>query len=1712
MYISEIDDILDQTLDKLLYAWILEKQIKELDFEKLTSEINFIKFQKEINKILEYAQELISTKDISKIVSNNKNITLITNTITRYIGYYFFLLLGVNYSGKLESFNNNLIEFSRIQGNYKLKIDNFFNTESNSNIIKNTNLIKELTTYILDIINGKNKENNISQDLKGFIETYGKDNVAKLVDLYKAEYDKNKLVLDHNIIKMIIFINLYKNDEKKELFNIIESQEISNGEFIFIDVIIPKSDFFDYSAIETILEPHEIKTSLPDTIFELINEDYSENINEISKSYTDFDLKIQKLLDTHIIIPIVDDFILYHKDNEKYEKQQEVKTETYRKKEDTKIKYIINKINNASDYYKNPSELKKLFYVPLQNRNAVLTNTYEDIKIITKMKNIAKIDNENIDLLNDLITYKLYPYVSFKDFKKNGFVFGADKTSPAFRNVSFDENNKNNFNILQNRIISENMIVNIVGFAIINNDEEIECMDSSTFVDICKNDNNPIQTMKVLLENKIKQKFFPHNTNNQVGAVDLKKNYYWLFDLERQKYSIPYYDISSTMNKNDIVKILSAYLYDWVIESTINIIKENINISESNTITKYIDIFSKTKQKLLDIENPQYTTNVNELEYLMYYLKSIKVKDTYDYNEDNFPGLYGKIHKLPIVNKKKPKTFSDIKMIPDFKYLSEETSFNLKTKSSKNQSEELKDVEEDENIETNEYINSVCQHIITWDKIAELQKNKNSKYMDLVYEFMQQYIVVNPNQDYICKSCKSAISIKKYISDGTYDNATQQFVTFAVNLDVNLEELPEYEKFKVSIKTLDKIIDRICSIINFQGLTGFNSSVRSKRKNIVKNTLDIVINHNNYLTKSSYLSNRNKITQSFGINSVISIFYVFELDNSVFVYSSKDKDFYKLRKYDNVIAYIIILLFLEISDTQILSLNNDKLCGYFTFKKIGYSLFNNFKIITNKSQDAKPIQDYPILCYLIFLFSCYVTKYKIWADLLEGTEVIDTKKNFPVIQKTIIHTVIELFNSILQVDTNNLKSHKAYIFEQFQSKYYYKIDLFKDTNLIKKLDKMYLSDGQAKIQKKIQIENNKFDISADITNYKNDYMNDDLYQKYMKVRTLRKLTFSYDNKKIPKINTISNLSNCVSGEFHDFKIKNKDLVCSKCGEMSNPNKLIKDSELIIGDKYIIHYLRKLAMKYCKDGSLHQFIYEPVSDTNYCSKCKYIKGEMVTYSDKELFKLYDTIENSIKTRNLYIHNIIKKKNVISDNEISTVSNLFTKILYKFEKYDNNLTKTINTLLDNIQKLLGTDIIIDNNTHHLFWNIYIIDHDYLGNKLETPISIYEKENKFRIIENHPHFKKTVIVFSTQSGSKYDLFYDFQTKNLLGYRESSKDYISNKNIRAKLKINYSFKNIFSLFGFTREQINIQDFYPDIFGMTSEHYNKYFSNFNMMNFINKIACRRFSVIKKLGIELKKYINRFRYNYKINIITIEATFTTGKNETVTNTYVSETANNPLDLIYDKFSKKISSNIVTEFGEKSKNKDFDLEKFLKYTNVINLYLPFEKIKMNSDNDDNNDNNNIKFSETINYISVLKHDYTSNVTINYIYDEIIKLLTFNTNKNIKTNIIQFILEIICNLFNQTFYDVSKFNNELNNFYQILYTSEFYLETQTNEFMVDAFEHYTEKSDNPTEEEQEKIDDDEYDAKEQIESLDMGDDEIDAEGLFELYLDYGVKSDI
>ena len=308
-------------------------------------------------------------------------------------------------------------------------------------------------------------------------------------------------------------------------------------------------------------------------------------------------------------------------------------------------------------------------------------------------------------------------------------------------------------------------------------------------------------------------------------------------------------------------------------------------------------------------------------------------------------------------------------------------------------------------------------------------------------------------------------------------------------------------------------------------------------------------------------------------------------------------------------------------------------------------------------------------------------------------------------------------------------------------------------------------------------------------------------------------------------------------------------------------------------------------------------------------------------------MYNIIEDNKKKYNLLFQNIIDNIKITNTNKLNSIKKIFDKITYKLKKYDNNINNSLNILLDNIQKLLGTDILLDNKIHNLYNNIYVIDHDYTGTKLETPIQIYENENKFRIVENHIHYKKNVIIYTMQKNTKYELFYDQNEKILLGYREVNKEYNNSKKYNNKIEVNYSIKNIILQMGFTRSNINITDFYPELYGMSQSSIDYFFKNqFNMNIFLDKIVNNRYRVLKKIGSELKKYINRIKFKYKIKLVSSD-----NDNKL---TIEDEPSNNILDIIFNKYQNKINDEIITE------NEDKNIKHiFMKYINDIVLFIP-----------------------------------------------------------------------------------------------------------------------------------------------------------------------------
>ena len=76
-------------------------------------------------------------------------------------------------------------------------------------------------------------------------------------------------------------------------------------------------------------------------------------------------------------------------------------------------------------------------------------------------------------------------------------------------------------------------------------------------------------------------------------------------------------------------------------------------------------------------------------------------------------------------------------------------------------------------------------------------------------------------------------------------------------MDTPLEDIPEYEKYKGSIRSIDKLIEKIALVSNISYYVGLSPTVKSRRKAVTKDVIDIVL-ENNRILKRNYKERNEK--------------------------------------------------------------------------------------------------------------------------------------------------------------------------------------------------------------------------------------------------------------------------------------------------------------------------------------------------------------------------------------------------------------------------------------------------------------------------------------------------------------------------------------------------------------------------------------------------------------------------------------------------------------------------------------------------------------------------------------------------------------------------------------------------------------------------------------------------------------------------------------
>jgi len=1367
MSVNKIDDLIENVINDF-YINIIKKDI---DLKKIYNETNFIKSQNIINDILENYFKTIPDDVYKQIVKKDDSIIYIHEIVKKYITIYLLLTIGMNYKGNDDTYINNIIEIMRNQKDYSFKVDNLFNSEGSSLIIKLYYMGKNILKLYDDTSKSKkeiNKSDNYGDETLKLLDTFDKETIDNFFSFKKLDKDINQLY--NNIIFFLIVLSEYKTKDKKKLYNIVEQTEISKGEYIFIDIVEPVSEVINFTNIENILNKNELQKGLAYDIWEYLSNIQNSQMEQNFKMTLDD--KINILFNSGLVMPIIDDFMLYNKNAELYEN----KTDDIKKKDDTKMKYILNKIELTSELYnhkhdeKTKEKIMKNFSSQLLFRKAIIRNNFEEYKIINKLLNQGKRNTENEYLLNDIINYRKYIFINFKDIEKIGFSNNFSKTVTSVRAVNFDtkefkQNNSNN--LLQIRVGSKDTSCNIIGLFLPS--KAVQCIRLIETINVKEMDKTK-HNGYLNFVSCLKQNIFQNKIN--------KKSIYWIFDENDNNPNNINNNNNNNNNTNNTaltnenVKLIIAEIYDILVKE---IYYEIINDIESYNKTKKIQIdeiynllkIIETKLNIpiddnirKDIETYLFTKFIQPFD------KKVDRDNEHMIESNIIRGIEGDIIKLPQYNEMKDEKIN--KAVIDLSFV--DTSGKVIIK---------------------ELINGVCQHNITWENIKQ-QRSNYSLYLSQLYAFIQQYVILDTNDDYICKSCGHYMDINRYVNEGYYD-PLKGYITYSMPMDVLLEDIPEYSNLQFTLKIMDKNVEKIASAVGISYYTGNNVQIKWRRKDIIKNSIDMINENYKYFTKMWKDYNDNK-TRLYGVSYNTSSLFIFTIDDNIYKTSSKDKDQekYKILKKNNIIAYILIFLMFELNNSQIMNFTIDKvkLCDIKIFDTVYEKLFYGLRIKKNNTNETLDITQYKILCYMLYIISCKIIKYRLWqidAELIEKNKNI--QKLLPLIQKYIIHTCVDIINATL---INSYQPGCSYKYEIFRVKFYEKMEkLFKDNELYNIL--LNNNTRYTNISKKLSIKENKI---------------------LPKIYTPTERKKIIPPKIIPNIYTlsmrklmgVSNFSNCSNGDFHNWTFINntEGFKCKLCDIfMKDIENNINENKQIISKYMLVNYAKLICIN---DGKLHEY-QENSKKEMQCNKC----DNKIThvYNENEIKIIEKYITDNQKINNIQNENIInynKQYQQKEEDNIKTINNIVNNTENNINNDGNNIDKKINELIKLIQSFISNDIkTLDGNTK-LFENVYIIDHSHIGKTLETPIIINSNEN-IKYKKSHPFFNTDVLYYTNNTGSRIDVFYNSITNKLIGYKEASKDYVL-INSEKTLKINTSIFNLIKYLGYAGTHINSNNY----------------------------------------------------------------------------------------------------------------------------------------------------------------------------------------------------------------------------------------------------------------------------------------------------------------
>ena len=1473
MYVNQIDNIIDTMLDKLYLEGLRQPNPFSTIID--TKQVNFAEYQDPINQFIKSFTDSINIIPIQKLINNKENLQRIINIIKRYVAYYCFLYMAYYYAGTAKDFRNNLIQISKLQESSTSHIKNFFDTENNYQLIIFFRIINDSKKILLMTpLQRQTLQVADVKDAVDFLNTLDADYIDNYI-LAVTTDEFNEQIVDinvHNLIKTIVFREIYKNQEQYLVFKILSDIEEKENEYIWIDIVVSTDELTDFNFFRNIFAGEDDYDFLARELFELVIKSGGTDKIRLSK-----DKKNNNLIQLGYVSPIVDDFLRYHKDTEKLDTEHDntfvlshfnknnsknvqlaLIRQHKKKKENTKARLIINKVDMITDLYSenvktNPEiqkEIKKFFYGPLSYRKAVLHNYLDEIYVMRKMllqgKKIIDLDEYYLELK----AINTHAYFNFKDFQKYGTSLTLDIPRPinVIRNCNIEFIGQFPTHDLDVRSAISDSIINMTGLTIGPIPQlgkiPLQCAHREDLVDIrtiniiyetknglkeLKTENGYDAYTKILDRYYIKTITLKTNPTidlyndfspiHKINPAITNKIIYWIYDIIKDKYVIETYENTKAYDFQENIKFMNAKIFDvcmgLLYKQLVHIITTHNNlplfeiekiiyifIKKYNLVITQIEISELIVREYLT-KKPQSnsliipTTELDRLELPVYDIEKLYIpKPIYQVEVDMINPLHlqewtSKLESYLIENNlaPTPPSYSPLK------------------------------------------IDAHCRHEAEWAALSKLRRINLNEYNMAVTQFINKYAVETSELYYVCRLCSQFLPMKEFYQDGKFNNSTQKYTTNYVPTNIPLNEIKEYTKYTRTINHIAGLLKKMTEITGMDMFAESKIAGELKRKTMIKNVIDIINTHTSNLSKGEF------DVKLYGINPNISSVFYFELSDNIFVAGSgsgpSEIDINRL-KINNIVLYLIWIFITELNPVQILSMITAKLSNIYIVEEYSSKIFGGLLLKKNINGTEKvPIIEYPVLCYILYLISYSLIRYGVWHSVDKSSKTFNA-----FIVKGIINSLVELFNGF-SINYNKMPSD--YVYSLVTGKIYTQLnDTFKNTDIIR-----LLKDKQKKYSNKLEPEVNNKPSKTKVPHFKSispcrrfTYRVGPGIMRYDIIH----LSWNY----IP-INT--NLTNCPTGDFHQWIVKQTSIICAKCGttygEIHLDNLIDRTTE-----SYYFN-LTKIAIRKCLDCNAHNFTKK--DEEIMCTLCN--KSKTDTYTHAELNKLNANLKSADDAKYDEIH---KKEleleahiNLIEEKSLDIMADLVT-----------SSSEPINPVfIDRLEQLLGKNTNFGTSSYPMYLrdDVYIINHTYTGLKIDNPITFTESENRIMFKENHTFFNTDVFFYVNNEVGSVDVFYHAVTMKLIGYKEKHKEYIIIKNSNDYLIINRSIKNKLLNLGHKNRYIDISTQRSSMIKQMVQTHTTIDENFIYYNILDSLIKNHIFTVRQIVNKICSVLSKIR-------------------------------------------------------------------------------------------------------------------------------------------------------------------------------------------------------------------------------------------------------------